>query len=84
MCIRDRYWEGSYRDEVATEPRDVICVAEVWCECLHGRIENIKSLDQRRIAAALDSLEGWERGTNVQRFGPYGRQKFWRRICQPT
>lgn len=81
---RQLYWEGSYRDEVATEPRDVICVAEVWCECLHGRIENIKSLDQRRIAAALDSLEGWERGTNVQRFGPYGRQKFWRRICQPT
>ena len=80
---RQLYWEGGYREEITTEPRDLLCVAEVWCECLHGRIERIDTRDQRRIAAALDSLPGWERGTNVQRFAPYGRQKFWRRVCQP-
>ena len=81
---RQLYWEGSYQDPVETEERRTICAAEVWCECLHGRIERIDTRDQRRIAAALDSLPGWERGTNVQRFGPYGRQRYWRKICQQT
>ena len=77
---RQLYWDGAYLDPVETEGRNRICITEVWCECLHGRIERIDTRDQRRIAAALDSLKGWERGTNVQRFGPYGRQKFWRKI----
>lgn len=81
---RQLYWEGSYQDPVETEEREAVCVAEVWCECLHGRIERIDTRDQRRIAAALDSLVGWERATNVQRFKPYGRQRYWRKVCQQT
>ena len=81
---RQLYWEGSYQDPVETEERDAVCVAEIWRECLHGRIERIDTREQRRIAAALDSLDGWERATNVQRFKPYGRQRYWRKVCQQT
>lgn len=65
------------RDNIQTAARDYTCVAEIWEECLNGRIERITPREQRRITACLDALPEWGKTNSVQRFLPYGRQKAW-------
>lgn len=64
---------------IPTVPRDYTCVAEIWEECLSGRIERITPREQRRITACLEALPEWQKTNTVQRFAPYGRQKAWRK-----
>lgn len=76
---REQWYAGTILDRgsINTAPREYTCVAEIWVECLNGKIERITAKEQRRITAALESLPGWEKTNNVQRFLPYGRQKAW-------
>lgn len=67
------------RESVTTASRDYTCVAEIWVECLDGRVERITPREQRRITACLDGLPEWQKTSTVQRFAPYGRQKAWRK-----
>lgn len=76
---REQWYAGTIldRENIDTAPREFTCVAEIWTECLNGKIERITAREQRRITAALEALPGWQKTNNVQRFLPYGRQKAW-------
>lgn len=73
---RRLYWSGSFsQGGVETRPRDRVCAAEVWCECLGGDIKYMKRLDSNEITGVLANIPGWERCHSTQRVGPYGIQK---------
>lgn len=75
---RMMYWSGSMRADIPTVPRDRICAAEIWKECLGNRIPMTKT-DARRINEILSKLEEWE-PCGIQRFGDeYGRQRGFKR-----
>jgi putative DNA primase/helicase len=59
-----------------TEPRDRVCVIEIWQDCL-GMKGKPRKFDTNRIAGILDAFPDWERAT-TSRFGMrYGTQKRW-------
>lgn len=65
--------------ESDSDPRDRVCVPEIWEDCLEQR-GPVRRHDRLRIAAILDGLEGWERKATV-RFGDrFGRQRGWIRM----
>jgi predicted P-loop ATPase len=75
---RAMYWGGGSRTEIQTIPRDRVCAAEIWRECLGNRIP-ISKTDARRINEILSGLDGWE-PAGLQRFGgEYGRQRGFKR-----
>lgn len=83
---REQWYAGTLVDKssINTAPRDYTCVAEIWEECLNGRIERITTREQRRITASLEALPEWEKTNTVQRFAPYGRQKAWHKNPYPV
>lgn len=60
--------------------RDRVCAAEVWRECLMDRRPSPPGVESRRINHILERLPGWERTGEPQRFGPYGRQRGFKRV----
>lgn len=60
--------------------RRKICAMEVWVECLSGDQRYLKKQDAEVIGRILKRLQGWERIPTNARFGPYGRQKGFRRL----
>ena len=67
-------------DDSHLVPRDRVCAAEVWREVSDGAPPNPPIQEARRINHILESLPGWERTGDPQRFGLYGRQRGFRRI----
>ncbi|MGI6201021.1 MAG: VapE domain-containing protein [Christensenellales bacterium] len=61
-------------------PRDRVCAAEVWRECLMDRRSSPPAQESRRINRILENLPGWKRTDAPQRFGPYGWQRGFKRI----
>lgn len=76
MAERKFYWSGEF-ERVAgdTLPRDKVCAAEVWCECLGGDLKYMKRADSVIIGGILSGLPGWSRIKNPARFGCYGMQR---------
>jgi putative DNA primase/helicase len=73
---RKMFWRGQLKDEFAElVPRDKVCAAEIWVECLNGDVKYMKRMDSVQINNILLSLDGWERNKSVRRYGPHGRQK---------
>lgn len=58
-----------------------VCAAEIWVECLSGDQKYMKKQDSEMINRILRRMDGWERIPTNARFGPYGRQKGYRRIA---
>lgn len=79
MSRRFMFWEGGIKPEENTlVPRDKVCAAEVWRECLGNRYPMSKA-DAHRLNELLSTLPGWER-CGLQRFGGgYGHQRGFRR-----
>ena len=59
--------------------REVVCVAEVWCECLNKDINDMDRYKTRDINEILRSLDGWEQSKSTKNFGRYGKQKYYSR-----
>lgn len=60
-----------------TEPRDVVCVAEVWCECFNKNKEDMSRYNTRDINDIMRSLEDWEETNSTKNFNLYGKQKYY-------
>lgn len=76
LSERRMYWSGEFgRVACVTVPRDRICAAEVWCECLNGDVKFMKRSDAVEINGILAELQGWKRHGSTGRFGAYGTQK---------
>jgi len=66
--------------EEGTLKRELVCVPEIWCECLGRPKEDMDRYKTRPINDILRSLEGWEQSTSTKNFPLYGKQKYYRRI----
>lgn len=60
-----------------TTPRDYVCVAEIWCECLGRNREDIDRYKTREINDLLKSMPEWEPCKVSKRFPIYGKQKYY-------
>ncbi|MEA5048421.1 MAG: virulence-associated E family protein [Eubacteriales bacterium] len=73
---RRLYWSGSFaQGNVELVPRDRVCAAEIWCECLSGDIKYMKRTDGNEITGILANIPGWDKCNKSLRFGIYGVQK---------
>ena len=63
---------------------DKICAMEIWVECLNGDPRYFQKRDSEVIGRILRRLSGWEQITTSARFGPYGKQRGYRRIVSTT
>lgn len=50
---------------VKTEPRESVTALEVWCECMHGSMNDFPKRDNGEINNILNNLPGWERSDRV-------------------
>lgn len=70
------YDEKIYTGEIME--RTVICAAEIWVECFHGRLADMKQRDTRVINAILGSMPGWK-PVSVRFGANYGKQRGYER-----
>lgn len=66
-------------DKLEKKPREFVCVAEIWCECLGRHREDMDRYKTRDINEILRGLDGWEATNQVRTFPIYGKQKYFRR-----
>lgn len=59
--------------------REFVCVAEIWCECLGRKKEEMDRYKTRDINAIMKSLNDWEKSSSTKIFPIYGIQKFYER-----
>lgn len=59
--------------------REVVCVAEVWCECLGKKREDMDKYVTRPINDIMRSLDGWVQHKSTKNFKLYGKQKYYSR-----
>jgi len=78
---RDVYERQNYltQDTSEGEPRQFVCMAEIWCECLGKAKEDMSRYNTREINDIMKSLEGWEFKATTKNFGYYGKQKYYAR-----
>lgn len=67
-------------DKLQLVPMDKVCIMEIWVECIGGDQRFLKPQDRTKIGNILARIRGWERIKTNARFGPYGRQKGFRRV----
>lgn len=68
------FWGGGMQYDGRLVPRDRICAAEIWRECLQERRTATRA-DANRINSILAKMAGWDR-SGVIRFGAgYGSQR---------
>lgn len=75
---------GDSCDEVDLALRQEVCNLEIWCECFGREKASIKPQDSYAIASIMAKMEGWERASKTKRIGPYGMQRFYRRLPLTT
>ena len=73
-------WLGGGEECADLIPRDRICAAEIWCECLQQPLFRMAQRDTREINGILQNLDGWEPAPERPYFGgEYGRQRGYKR-----
>lgn len=82
MDVPDRkmFLNGNTKLDEPTYPIDKVCIMEVWVECLGGDQRFLRPQDRAKIGGILARVQGWERIKTNARFGPYGRQKGFKRV----
>ena len=59
--------------------RDCVCIAEIWCECLHKEKNEMSRYNTREINEILRTFSNWEFVPATKTFPIYGKQKYYRR-----
>lgn len=73
---RAAYWAFEHKDyKGELVPRDRICAAEVWTECLGGDLKMMRRAETIEINKILERLPRFMKIKTSQRFGCYGVQK---------
>lgn len=74
-----RNWLNGPLSQKGTMPKDFVCVAEIWCECLGKDKTDMSRYNTRDINDMLKSLPDWEPHTSTKNFAIYGKQKYYKR-----
>lgn len=77
--IDRRNWLEGPLAQKGTAPKDFVCMAEVWCECLGKDKTDMSRYNTREINDILKSLPDWELVQSTKNFTIYGKQKYYRR-----
>lgn len=82
MDVSERkiFLNGNSQLEGPLVPIDKVCVMEIWVECIGGDQRFLKPPDRTKIGNILARIPGWERIKTNARFGPYGKQKGFKRV----
>jgi putative DNA primase/helicase len=73
LSVGDDFSEGG------TVERELVCVAEIWCECLGKEKHEMDNFKTRAINDIMKSSEDWQHHNTQKNFGLYGRQKYYSR-----
>ena len=74
-----RSWLDNPLSEKGTKPKDVVCTAEIWCECLGKDKNDMSRYNTREINNIMASLDDWEFISSTRTFSNYGKQKYYKR-----
>lgn len=75
LSQRMQYWNGDFKEDIKTAPRERVCAQEVFCEALDGSIKFMNRRDAIEINSIIEQTPGWVRAGKPLRFGYYGLQK---------
>lgn len=75
-----RKWLDDPLVQAGTIQKDVVCVAEIWCECLGKEKNDMSRYNTRDLNDILRSLPDWEASASTKNFPIYGKQKYYKRI----
>lgn len=81
LFTRRNYLSGSEFGEVkhvGSATRTSVSNAEIWCECFHRNLSELKATDSYQIAVIMAQIPGWERTNLIKRLPLYGRQRIYR------
>lgn len=67
------------RKDATTIPREIVCIAEIWTECLGKRREDMTPYNTKELNALMKSFDDWEPVKKAKRFKLYGPQKYYAR-----
>jgi predicted P-loop ATPase len=78
-CDR-RDWLNGYSggDDPCLQPRDRVCVLELWVDALGGDVRQLTPLVARELHYIMQTMPGWTRhkkGEGKLKFGAYGTQR---------
>lgn len=74
-----RRWLEDPLSQNGTIPKDFVCVAEIWCECLGKDKTDMSRYNTREVNEILRSLPEWEYINSTKNFSIYGKQKYYKR-----
>ncbi len=75
-----RRWLEDPLTEKGTVRKDVVCVAEIWCECLGKDKTDMQRYNTREINDILKGINDWEYIPSTKNFSFYGKQKYYKRV----
>lgn len=73
---RKMYLEDPLSEE-GTVKKDFVCIAEIWCEALGNKKENMNRYKTREINDIMRGIRDWDSSNSTKRFKIYGIQKFY-------
>lgn len=74
-----RHWLEDPLSQNGTIPKDFVCIAEIWCECLGKDKTDMSRYNTREVNEILRSLPEWEYINSTKNFSIYGKQKYYKR-----
>lgn len=77
--IDRRRWLEDPLAKNGVHQKDVVCIAEIWCECLGKDKTDMSRYNTRDINEILRSLPDWAPVTSTKNFSIYGKQKYYKR-----
>lgn len=77
---RQRFLEDPLSPNVKGQKRDIVCIAEIWCELLGKDKADLNQKNAREMNEIMRTIDTWEyAGSTTTRFSLYGTQRFYRR-----
>lgn len=74
-----RVWLDEPIKKKGTTKKNIVCIAELWCECMRKDKSEMNRSGTRDISEIMKSVEGWELVNERHDFEIYGMQKYYQR-----
>lgn len=75
-----RSWLDNPLAEKGNKPKEYVCTAEIWCECLGKDKNDMSRYNTREINNIMASMSDWEFVPSTRTFSNYGKQKYYKRV----
>lgn len=74
-----RAWLDDPLSNAGTIRKEVVCTAEIWCECLGKDKNDMSRYNTKDINSLMTSLPDWEFISSTKNFPIYGKQRYYKR-----